>query len=82
MQHDSLLEGRDCVTRLSSLASDTCLVDAQQTEPDKWQVLVSAPVTPSLSFPPFGHAGGEADGESGVCLYAPFSFEEKRSVDS
>lgn len=43
---------------------------------------VTAPVTPALSSPPLRHSGGEADGESGVCLYAPFSFEEKRSVES
>lgn len=82
MQHNSFLEGRDCVTRVSSLASDSRLVDAQQEDSAKWQVLVSAPVTPALSFPPFRHAGGEADGESGVCLDAPFSFEEKSSVES
>lgn len=65
---DSLLEGRAC---------DPCWCRVSEQ-----QVLVTATMTPALSFPPQGYPGGEADGESGVCLHAPFSFEEKRSVES
>lgn len=74
--------GRNCVTHISSLADKTCLAHGQRAESAKQQIVVTAPVTPALSFPPLGHFGGEADGESGVCLYAPFSFEEKGSVAS
>lgn len=44
--------------------------------------LVTASVTPGLSSPPLERSGGEAGGESEMCLCAPFSFEEKRSVES
>lgn len=82
LQQDLLLEGRHCVTQVPSLVHKTCLAYAQHVESSKQQVgFVTAPGTPALPSPPLGHSGGEADGESGVCLYAPFFFEERRSVE-
>lgn len=81
LQQGLLLEGRYCVTHIPSLVDKTCLAYAQHVESSKQQVgFVIAPVTPALSSPHLGHSRGEAHGESGVCLYASFSFEKKRSV--
>lgn len=59
----------------------TCLAYVRCAESAKQQVsFVTAPVIPALSSQPLGYFGGEAKGESGVCvtLFSPL----KRSVES
>lgn len=62
----------------------TCLAYVRCAESAKQQVsFVTAPVIPALSSQPLGYFGGEAKGESGVCvtLFSPLKRKDQLKAD-